>query len=300
MSRRNRFRAFRLKLRGVRTSALIGRSGTGKSFRAHLIAEKHGFDIIIDDGLIIKDRTILCGQSSKKQLTVLAAVRRALFDDPEYSSEARQALRKARFRAALILGTSMEMVVRIADALDLPRPSEVFKIEDVASADEMGAAKRGRTRRGVHSLPLPPVTVRLGLRGVLGSRVRALAAVVASRRKRRPLPSMTVQATDIPGNGEVVFTEPAIGQMVHHCIQEFDPRISMGRLTLTTRGALHAIEIRVRIPFSRSTSGGLHDLREYIMRSLERHAGILVERVTLVVENVEDREIPPDAGRQVP
>ena len=72
-------RTIGLRLRGVRVSALVGRSGTGKSFRAHLIAEKRGIDIIIDDGLIIAQRTILCGQSSKKD-------------------------------RALIVGTSMEMV----------------------------------------------------------------------------------------------------------------------------------------------------------------------------------------------
>ena len=37
-------------LRGVRVFALVGGSGTGKSFRAKLVAEKHGIDIIVDDG----------------------------------------------------------------------------------------------------------------------------------------------------------------------------------------------------------------------------------------------------------
>jgi ABC-type oligopeptide transport system ATPase subunit len=34
--------------------ALVGGSGTGKSFRAKLVAQKYGIDFIIDDGLLDK------------------------------------------------------------------------------------------------------------------------------------------------------------------------------------------------------------------------------------------------------
>ena len=39
----------------VRTFALVGRSGTGKSFRAQLVAEKYHIQLIIDDGLLIRN-----------------------------------------------------------------------------------------------------------------------------------------------------------------------------------------------------------------------------------------------------
>jgi adenylate kinase family enzyme len=48
-------------LRGIKTIALIGESGTGKSFRAKLVAQKYGIDLIIDDGLLIRDNRILAG-----------------------------------------------------------------------------------------------------------------------------------------------------------------------------------------------------------------------------------------------
>ena len=35
--------------------ALVGESGTGKSFRAKLLAEKYGITAIIDDGLLIQN-----------------------------------------------------------------------------------------------------------------------------------------------------------------------------------------------------------------------------------------------------
>ncbi len=52
-------------VRGVRVFALVGGSGTGKSFRAKLVAEKYGIEIIVDDGLLIRDQKILAGRSGK-------------------------------------------------------------------------------------------------------------------------------------------------------------------------------------------------------------------------------------------
>jgi len=47
--------------------ALVGKAGSGKSFRARLVAEKHQIDLIIDDGLLIRDHRILAGKSAKRE-----------------------------------------------------------------------------------------------------------------------------------------------------------------------------------------------------------------------------------------
>ena len=54
-------------MRGVTVFALVGRSGTGKSFRAKLVAQKFGIDLIIDDGLLIRDQKIIAGRSAKRE-----------------------------------------------------------------------------------------------------------------------------------------------------------------------------------------------------------------------------------------
>ena len=47
--------------------ALVGESGTGKSFRAKLLAQKYGIHVLIDDGLLIDDDKILAGKSAKHE-----------------------------------------------------------------------------------------------------------------------------------------------------------------------------------------------------------------------------------------
>ena len=72
------------KLFGIKVYALVGRSGTGKSFRARLIAGKHGIDLIIDDGLLIKGDNIIAGKSAKSEKVYLTAIKTALFDTVEH------------------------------------------------------------------------------------------------------------------------------------------------------------------------------------------------------------------------
>ena len=45
--------------RHIQVYALVGESGTGKSFRSKLLAEEYGIHAIIDDGLLIQDEKIV-------------------------------------------------------------------------------------------------------------------------------------------------------------------------------------------------------------------------------------------------
>ena len=92
--------------KGVSVYALVGESGTGKSYRARLIAEKNNLDAIIDDGLLIKDDKIIAGHSAKKEKNYMAAVRVALFDKKEHRDEGAKVLQKSKMKKIRILGTA--------------------------------------------------------------------------------------------------------------------------------------------------------------------------------------------------
>ena len=50
----------------IKVYAFVGPSGTGKSYRAQMVAAENGIEYIIDDGLFIKDNEIIAGNSAKK------------------------------------------------------------------------------------------------------------------------------------------------------------------------------------------------------------------------------------------
>ena len=53
----------------IKVYAFVGPSGTGKSYRAQMVASENGIHYIIDDGLLIKDNEVIAGVSAKKAPT---------------------------------------------------------------------------------------------------------------------------------------------------------------------------------------------------------------------------------------
>ncbi len=146
--------------------ALIGASGTGKSHRATLVALEVGADLVIDDGLLIRDGKILGGRSAKGEQSKLGAVRRAIFTDESQAAQVREKLREAGQMKILILGTSAEMVQKISLVLELPQPQRYIRIEDVASPAEIIRARRSRREEGKHVIPAPTLEVKRTFSGL--------------------------------------------------------------------------------------------------------------------------------------
>ena len=144
----------------VQVYALVGESGTGKSFRSKLLAEEYGIHAIIDDGLLIQDEKIVAGRSAKREKTYMGAVRAALFDDKEHRDSVARVLRKTHIKKILLLGTSEKMVSKIAMRLQLPQPQKIIHIEDIASQDEITKAIRSRQIEGKHVIPVPAIEVK--------------------------------------------------------------------------------------------------------------------------------------------
>ena len=53
----------------MKVYAFVGPSGTGKSYRAQMVASANDIHYIIDDGLLINENEVLAGTSAKKAPT---------------------------------------------------------------------------------------------------------------------------------------------------------------------------------------------------------------------------------------
>lgn len=50
----------------IKVYAFVGPSGTGKSYRAQMVASENNINYIIDDGLLINENNVVAGTSAKK------------------------------------------------------------------------------------------------------------------------------------------------------------------------------------------------------------------------------------------
>ena len=153
-------RIFPWLARKQRVLALVGKSGTGKSFQARQVARRFRIDLIIDDGLLIRGQKIIAGRSAKKEKGILTAIKTAVFANPELIQEVRQAIAAQRFGRLLIIGTSRKMVLRIARTLDLLPIHRFIAIEEVSSRAEIAQALKIRAEQGKHIIPVPAVEIK--------------------------------------------------------------------------------------------------------------------------------------------
>ena len=151
----------------LKVYAFVGPSGTGKSYRAQMVASERNINFIIDDGLLIKDNAVIAGESAKKAETKVATVKHALFYEESEREPVIKAFKKYRPESVLILGTSDGMVQKIASNLGLPEISETIYITDVATEEEMKTARRIRVTEGKHVIPVPTFEIKKDFSGYL-------------------------------------------------------------------------------------------------------------------------------------
>jgi adenylate kinase family enzyme len=282
------FEKFFFSLRRIRTYALIGESGTGKSFRAKLVAQKYGIVFIIDDGLLIRDNRILAGHSAKKEKTFMAAVKAALFDDKASREEMTRKLKSEKFKRILILGTSEKMVFKIAQRLELPPPVRIIHIEDIASQEDIERAIRTRKIEGKHVIPVPSIEVKRSYPHIFYDAIRIF--------KRRRLPE-TLGSTpqvhekslvrpEYSKRGKVIISEAALSQMVIHCVDEYNEEILIKKISVKDDTAGYRLVITIDVPYGTQLGGNIHALQQYIIDNIERYTGILIEEVNIIIDKI--------------
>ena len=130
----------------MKVYALIGKSGTGKSFQAVNLCRELNIESIIDDGLFICRNKVMAGISAKRQPTKVGAVKTALFTKDGHMEEVKGSIKRIRPSSVLVIGTSDGMVDKIVKRLDLPRIIKRIYIEDITTEAERAIARKQRTK----------------------------------------------------------------------------------------------------------------------------------------------------------
>jgi len=278
-------RQFIWKLKGKKVYGLIGRSGSGKSFRSKLVAEKYGIEFIIDDGLLIKGEKIVAGKSAKREKVFLTAIKTALFDDEQQRDEVIQKLQKEHYKRILILGTSDKMVRKIAHRLKLPEPERIYKIEEFASKEEIETAMHIRNSEGKHVIPVPTIEITRNYPQIVYDSMRIFF------KKKLPLPwkkkmfEKTIVRPEFGKRGKITISEAALAQMVVHCLDEFDDTLKVKKVLVKNNPEGYKLTVKLKVPLKRQISGILQELQKYIADSLEHYGGVIVSEVNIEVDD---------------
>lgn len=272
----------------VSVYALVGESGTGKSFRSKLLAEEYGIHSIIDDGLLITDEKIIAGHSAKREKTYMGAVRAALFDDKEHRDSVAKVLKKSHIKKILILGTSEKMVSKIAMRLQLPQPQKIIHIKDIASQEEIEKAVKSRQVEGKHVIPVPSIEVQKSYPQIFSNSMHELFSKkkIFKKSNNDKMIEKSIVQPEFSKKGRIEISEAALTQMVMHCVEECSPDVKIKKITIKTDSRGYRLIVLIDVPFGTQLTGKVHKLQQYIIDKIETYTGILIEEVSIVIDKI--------------
>jgi uncharacterized alkaline shock family protein YloU len=284
------------RLQGMHVYALVGRSGTGKSFRAKLLAEKIGVPYIIDDGLLIHGSTILAGKSAKQEKNYISAIKTALFTDPDHRQEVVKKIQEKKIKKILLLGTSEKMVGKLAETLELPPISQMIQIEEIASQKDIENAIKSRFEEGKHVIPVPAIEVKRDYAQILSDSIRIFfkGGKGADGEKRSRFFDKSVVRPDYHDKGTtgtVSISEAALTQMILHCIDEYDGDVLVRKIKVRVGRSGYGIDLFIDVPYGKTLTGELHELRTYIFEKIQKYTGIVLDSLEISIDNISHRKM---------
>lgn len=262
--------------------ALVGDSGTGKSYNSIRIAARYKLDYIIDDGILIYKNKIIEGSSAKKEPSILAATRKAIFHNDENCAAMKAAIKRCNPNGILILGTSVKMVQRIQKRLELPEISKILKIEDIATQEEIAKAKIMRTTQGKHVIPVPVMEIRKTFSGYFLDPLK----VFRKNSSNDTAEDKSIVRPTYSYLGEFVINDTVLCSLAAHEATMCDGVDKVTRISLDENDFNVVFNIELAIDYGTDIPKCSEMVISAIKSAMEKYASIYVDNVKLTVKSL--------------
>lgn len=263
--------------------AFVGPSGTGKSYRAQMVANENNIKYIIDDGLLIKENDVIAGSSAKKAPTKIETVKKAIFIDKKDRNEMREAIRKVKPDAILILGTSDGMIEKITENLGLPKPEKTIYINEVATETEMETARRIRTTEGKHVIPVPTFEIKRDFAGYI------LDPLQIFKYRRNDTPYMSEKSIIRPTFsylGKFTISDTVFRQIVEYIAKKTEGIHRVSRVRVENTVGATNIYVEVYVIFGYNIVNVLREFKQKVKKEIERLTTMNVQEVSVLAKGI--------------
>ena len=275
-------------MNNMKVYAFVGPSGTGKSYRAQMVASENDIHYIIDDGLLIDENEVLAGTSAKKAPTKVETVRHALFIEKEEQEEMKKALKKYKPDSLLILGTSDKMVEKIRESLDLPDIQKTIYINEVATEEEMEKARTIRVTQGKHVIPVPTFEIKKDFSGYLLDPLQIFKSKGKGETPYISEKSIIRPTFSYLGNFTI---SDSVFRQIAECVAKRMPGIySVSRIRAENYGDGVSIYMEAIINYGNNIIDILNDFRVKIKKEIEKQTSMNVVKVDLVAKGIHVEE----------
>ena len=267
----------------TRVLAFVGPSGTGKSYRAQMVANENNINYIIDDGLLIKGNEVIAGVSAKKAPTKIETVKQALFLQPEKREAVKKAIRKNKPEAILILGTSDKMVKDIASNLGLPEIERIIYINEVATEAEMETARRIRVTQGKHVIPVPTFEIKKDFSGYILDPLQ----IFRFRSGSKPyISEKSIIRPTFSYLGNFTISDTVFRQMIEYVAQKLPAIYRVLKVRIENYGEGPYIYMEVSVVFGNNVVTVLKEFRNRCVKEIENATTMNVQKIEVVAKEI--------------
>ncbi len=268
----------------IKVYAFVGPSGTGKSYRAQMVASEKDIHFIIDDGLLIHDNEVIAGESAKKAPTKIETVKHALFYKEEEQQEIIKALKKYKPQSILILGTSDGMVQKIAANLGLPEISETVYITDVATKQEMETARRIRVTEGKHVIPVPTFQIKKDFSGYLLDPLQIFKS--KGKGKDPYISEKSIIRPTFSYLGNFTISDTVFRQILEYLASKTPAIYKILKLRVENYGDGVKIYMEVTVYYGYNVIDGINDFKRKARKEIEKLTSMNVVELNVVAKNI--------------
>lgn len=269
----------------IKVYAFVGPSGTGKSYRAQMVANENDINFIIDDGLFIKDNEVIAGNSAKKAPTKIETVKHALFLENEEKEEVLKAIKKYKPASILILGTSDNMVKKIAENLGLPEISKTIYITDIATKEEMETARRIRVTEGKHVIPVPTFELKKDFSGYI---LDPLQIFKTKGRGAKPyISEKSIIRPTFSYLGNFTISDSVFRQILEHMANKTDSIFKVVKTRVDNTEGGPQIYMEVIVVFGYNIVDAINSFKNKAKKEIEKLTAMNVQKIEVVAKGIE-------------
>ena len=268
----------------MKVYAFVGPSGTGKSYRAQMVASANDIHYIIDDGLLINENEVLAGTSAKKAPTKIETVKHALFIEEKEQSEMRKALKKYKPDSLLILGTSDKMIAKIRESLNLPELTKTIYINEVATEEEMEKARNIRVTQGKHVIPVPTFEIKKDFSGYI---LDPLQIFRSKGKGENPyLSEKSIIRPTFSYMGNFTISDSVFRQIAEKMAKKMPEIYEVNRTRVENYGDGISIYMEITLNYGNNIIEVLKKFKAKLKKEIEKQTAMNVIKIDLVAKGI--------------
>lgn len=256
--------------------AFVGKTGTGKSYNALKVAKSYDIKYIIDDAILINETKVVAGRSAKTEASKIASVKAAIFFYEDRRKEMIAAIKKEKIDKILILGTSDDMVKKIAENLKLGEIKKTIYIEDVATPEKIEEARKSRYEEGKHVVPVPTFEIKKQFSGYFVDPLRMFD--IYRRESSNMYEAESSEKTIIRPTysylGKFRISDNVIKEIITHVVEEIDGVAKVEKVFTEKYIDGMRIEMDLKIEFGKSIPQISKNVQDATIHAIDTMTGI--------------------------